>query len=72
MTAIVPEWRALAERRGNAFLTPDWFLAWLRHFGQSWKPHVAVVVPLVGSFEGCSRCVSSKSDGRGELRVARR
>ena len=28
VTALAPEWRSLAERRGNAFLTPEWFLAW--------------------------------------------
>ena len=69
VTAIVPEWRALAERRGNAFLTPDWFLAWLRHFGQSWEPHVAVVRTPRGKLRGLLPLVSSKSDGRGELRV---
>jgi len=28
-------WRSCAERRGNAFLTPEWALAWLRHYGRS-------------------------------------
>ena len=23
----------MAERRGNAFLTPEWFTCWLRHYG---------------------------------------
>src|ERR687891_899244 len=27
------EWRALAESRGNAFLTPEWFFSWHRHYG---------------------------------------
>jgi CelD/BcsL family acetyltransferase involved in cellulose biosynthesis len=69
VTALAPEWRALAERRGNAFLTPEWFLAWLRHCGQGWEPHVAVVRTPRGTLRGLLPLVSSKSNGRRELRV---
>jgi CelD/BcsL family acetyltransferase involved in cellulose biosynthesis len=41
-------WRALAEQRGNAFVTPEWFFAWLRHYGGSSTP----CVPVVRSQEG--------------------
>jgi CelD/BcsL family acetyltransferase involved in cellulose biosynthesis len=69
VTTLAAEWRDLAERRGNAFLTPDWFLAWLRHFGQAWEPHMAVVRTPRGTLRGLLPLVSSKSNGRGELRV---
>jgi CelD/BcsL family acetyltransferase involved in cellulose biosynthesis len=32
------EWRSLAELHGNAFLTPEWLYAWLRHYGDSAEP----------------------------------
>lgn len=69
VTALSAEWRELAERRGNAFLTPEWFLAWLRHFGQDWEPHVAVVRTPGGTLRGLLPLLSSKSKGRRELRV---
>jgi len=69
VTALAAEWRALAERRGNAFLTPEWFLAWLHHFGQGWEPHVAVVRTPRGTLRGLIPLVSSKTNGRRELRV---
>jgi CelD/BcsL family acetyltransferase involved in cellulose biosynthesis len=31
--ALEREWRGLAEASGNAFVTPDWFDAWQRHYG---------------------------------------
>ena len=30
---LEPSWREMAERRGNAFLTPEWFTCWLHHYG---------------------------------------
>jgi CelD/BcsL family acetyltransferase involved in cellulose biosynthesis len=69
VTALAPEWRALAERRGNAFLTPEWFLAWLRHCGQGWEPHVAVARTARGTLRGLLPMVSSESNGRREVRV---
>jgi CelD/BcsL family acetyltransferase involved in cellulose biosynthesis len=29
------EWRELAEQRNNAFVTPEWFQAWLDNYGES-------------------------------------
>jgi CelD/BcsL family acetyltransferase involved in cellulose biosynthesis len=65
---LAGEWRPLAERRGNAFVTPEWFLAWLRQCGQGWEPHVAVVRASNGTLRGLLPLVSSKSSGRQALR----
>ncbi|HEY7267378.1 MAG TPA: GNAT family N-acetyltransferase [Solirubrobacterales bacterium] len=69
VTALAPEWRALAERRGSAFLTPEWFLAWLRHCGRDWEPHVAVARTPGGIVRGILPLVSAKRNGGPELRV---
>jgi CelD/BcsL family acetyltransferase involved in cellulose biosynthesis len=61
---LAGEWRSLAERRGNAFVTPEWFLAWLRHCGQDWDPHVVVVRTSDGTLRGLLPLVSSKRGGR--------
>jgi CelD/BcsL family acetyltransferase involved in cellulose biosynthesis len=69
LTALAGEWRALAERRGDAFLTPEWFLAWLRHCGQGWEPHVAVARTSRGRVRGLLPLVSSTGNGPPEVRV---
>ena len=69
VTALSAEWRPLAERRGNAFVTPEWFLAWLRHLGHGWEPHVAVVRTPRGTLRGLLPLGSSKSPGGGALGV---
>ncbi len=66
--ALAGEWRPLAERRGNAFVTPEWFLAWLRQCGQGWEPRVVVVRTDHGTLRGLLPFVSSKSSGRQALR----
>jgi CelD/BcsL family acetyltransferase involved in cellulose biosynthesis len=38
------EWRALAELRSNAFLTPEWFRAWWGNYGERLGFEPAVVV----------------------------
>lgn len=65
--ALADEWRPLAERRGNAFVTPEWFLAWLRQCGQGWEPRVAVVRTSQGTLRGLLPLLSSKSGGRRAL-----
>lgn len=35
-------WRELAVERGNAFLTPEWYLAWLEVYGADAAPALAV------------------------------
>jgi CelD/BcsL family acetyltransferase involved in cellulose biosynthesis len=66
--ALADEWRPLAERIGNAFLTPEWFLAWLKHCGQDWEPRVAVVHTAEGSLRGLLPLVSLKGGARRTLR----
>jgi CelD/BcsL family acetyltransferase involved in cellulose biosynthesis len=66
--ALADEWRPLAERRGNAFLTPEWYLAWLRHCGAGWKPRVAVVRGAEGSLRGLLPLVAAERRGREALR----
>jgi CelD/BcsL family acetyltransferase involved in cellulose biosynthesis len=66
--ALADEWRPLAERRGNAFITPDWFLAWLKHCGQDWEPRVAVVRTEEGAIRGLLPMVGPKGGGRRTLR----
>jgi CelD/BcsL family acetyltransferase involved in cellulose biosynthesis len=38
LSELEDEWRSLAVLRGNAFLTPEWLYAWLRHYGDSAEP----------------------------------
>ncbi|MGH2796415.1 MAG: GNAT family N-acetyltransferase [Thermoleophilaceae bacterium] len=67
LETLAPEWRELATARGNAFLTPEWFFAWLRHYGDLAEAAVVVVrradgrvrglVPLVEDRAGPVRCL---------------
>ncbi len=52
LRALEGDWRRLAERSGNAFLTPDWFGAWLSHYGSSAEPAVAITRARDGSLTG--------------------
>jgi CelD/BcsL family acetyltransferase involved in cellulose biosynthesis len=40
---IEDEWRRLAELRGNAFITPEWFRCWLDHYGETQEPLVVAL-----------------------------
>jgi CelD/BcsL family acetyltransferase involved in cellulose biosynthesis len=66
--ALADEWRPLAERQANAFVTPDWFLAWLRRCGKGWEPRVAVVRTPEGALRGLLPLVGQKGSGRRTLR----
>jgi len=67
LDAVEDEWRALAESRGNAFITPEWFRSWHGQYGAGQTPAVVVVrsedgsirgvVPLVGDLGGFPRRV---------------
>ena len=52
LAEIEPEWRSLAERRGNAFLTPEWYFAWLRTYGAHADPAVIAVGDAAGDLRG--------------------
>jgi CelD/BcsL family acetyltransferase involved in cellulose biosynthesis len=43
LAELTPEWRGLAEELGNAFVSPEWFLAWHRHYGKVDAPYVVAV-----------------------------
>jgi CelD/BcsL family acetyltransferase involved in cellulose biosynthesis len=66
--ALADEWRPLAERRANVFMTPEWFLSWLRQCGRGWEPRVVVVRTAEGSLRGLLPLVTSGNRGRGTLR----
>jgi CelD/BcsL family acetyltransferase involved in cellulose biosynthesis len=46
------EWRDLAVRRGNGFLTPEWFGAWTRHYGDEQIPFVPLLRGPNGALRG--------------------
>jgi CelD/BcsL family acetyltransferase involved in cellulose biosynthesis len=50
---LEPAWRALAERGGNAFLTPEWTRCWLAHYGAGLR----LLVPSVEGPDGSVRGV---------------
>jgi CelD/BcsL family acetyltransferase involved in cellulose biosynthesis len=50
--ALVGDWRSLAVAQGNAFLTPEWFSAWRRHYGGGSSPAVVVVRDSDGGVVG--------------------
>jgi CelD/BcsL family acetyltransferase involved in cellulose biosynthesis len=58
---VESEWRELAERRGNAFLTPEWFRAWLRAYGDDVEPFVPLIRAGDGSLRGLLPLALSRS-----------
>jgi CelD/BcsL family acetyltransferase involved in cellulose biosynthesis len=50
--SLEPEWRDLAVRRGNGFVTPEWFGAWARHYGEEQMPFVPVLRGPDGALRG--------------------
>lgn len=56
---LEPEWRELAVRTGNAFVTPEWFGAWWRHYGDGHEPLVCVARDLEGRLRGLLPLVAS-------------
>jgi CelD/BcsL family acetyltransferase involved in cellulose biosynthesis len=68
LEAIADEWRALAEARSNAFVTPEWFWSWLRHYPDEAEPAVPAVFGPDGSLRGLLPLVTDRH-GR-DLRFA--
>lgn len=58
---VSAEWRSLAERRGTPFVTPDWYLAWLRSFGDRATPFVTTLRASDGSLRGLMPLVLSRT-----------
>jgi CelD/BcsL family acetyltransferase involved in cellulose biosynthesis len=68
--AYESEWRELAERRSNAFITPEWFSAALQHYGESIEPAVFATRRADGSLLGLMPLVLSTSGRTRTLRFA--
>ena len=58
---IEPDWRSLAERRGNAFLTPEWYFAWLRSYGEQADPAVVTLRAPAGDLQGVMPLVRDRA-----------
>jgi CelD/BcsL family acetyltransferase involved in cellulose biosynthesis len=67
LDGLEPQWRSLAELRGNAFIAPEWFAAWLDAPGATERAFVPVVRRPDGSLRGLLPLVTT----RGALRTLR-
>lgn len=67
---IVAEWRAFAERLGNAFVSPEWFLAWQSLNGDRDSPYVIVVRDRSGLLRGVLPLVARRHGPFRMLRFA--
>jgi CelD/BcsL family acetyltransferase involved in cellulose biosynthesis len=65
---VEEQWRRLAEARGNAFLSPDWFRCWFAEYSESGEPLVAALVGQDGSCRGLIPLALARS---GRPRVCR-
>ena len=70
LRALEPEWTALAERRGNPFVSPDWFWAWLRTCGRRDRPFVPILETENGRLRGIVPLVASGPRRLGVLHFA--
>jgi CelD/BcsL family acetyltransferase involved in cellulose biosynthesis len=70
LRAYEPEWRELAERRDNAFITPEWFWAWLEIYGEAAAPAVIAVRRPDGDLLGLMPLVVANSGRPRTLRFA--
>jgi CelD/BcsL family acetyltransferase involved in cellulose biosynthesis len=64
------EWRDLAVRRGNGFLTPEWFAAWVRHYGEESTPFVPMLREPGGALRGLLPLVLPRSGHPRTCRIA--
>ena len=64
------EWRELAERRDNAFITPEWFWAWLDSYGEATEPAVLAARRVDGSLLGLMPLVAATTRRPRTLRFA--
>ena len=67
---IEEDWRALAELRGNAFLTPEWFWCWTDAYPESISPLVAAVKRDDGTLAGVMPLVLDKGRRPRAIRFA--
>ena len=52
LARLEPDWRSLAELRANAFVSPEWFAAWLDGSGPTTRAFVPVVRHPDGTLRG--------------------
>jgi CelD/BcsL family acetyltransferase involved in cellulose biosynthesis len=69
LTSLDADWRELAEARGNAFVTPEWFWAWHRHYGADHDLLVCVARDRAGALVGLLPLVAEPGRG-GAVRFA--
>jgi CelD/BcsL family acetyltransferase involved in cellulose biosynthesis len=66
LATVETDWRRIAESRGNAFITPEWFFTWFEHYGEAVIPYVPIkksvdgrqlqgLLPLVAERRGHTR-----------------
>jgi CelD/BcsL family acetyltransferase involved in cellulose biosynthesis len=70
LSEVETEWRSFAESRGNAFISPEWFHAWLPHLGPRTRPWVVVMRRDDGGLFGLLPLVSSSGRRPRRLRFA--
>jgi CelD/BcsL family acetyltransferase involved in cellulose biosynthesis len=74
VAAIAPiedDWRRLAERRSNGFITPDWFRSWWEHLGSlSSTPLIAAVRDSEGAIVGVMPLALDESSRPRAIRFA--
>ena len=73
LAGIVPiedEWRALALRRSNAFITPEWFRAFHENAASTTRPIVVAVHDASGALLGVMPFVSASKPSSRQLRFA--
>ena len=70
LAGIEDEWKHLAEIRGNAFVTPEWFTTWLSHHGDRADPAVVVARRDDGSLLGVMPFVRSHGERPRRIRFA--
>jgi len=68
LAEVEGDWRRLAEARGNAFLTPEWFHCWFAEYGDRADPFVAA---LMGEDGTCTGLIPFALPRSGRPRVCR-
>ncbi len=67
---VEAEWRSLAVERGNAFVTPEWALAWLEQYGDTADPFTLVARDGGGTLKGLMPLVRLRKGRSRQLQFA--
>lgn len=68
LVEIEEDWRRLAESRGNAFVTPEWFRCWFAEYGEDADP---LVPALIGDDGTCTGLIPLALPRSGRPRTCR-